>query len=215
MSDTDLEICPNGGYQWAWTGFAGHFGPTKNKAGDRDYYPAKTLWDWLQLFLIPLTLAVAGFLFNRAQQRRELKIADIRQQEAALEAYLGQIANLLLDKKLRELGQDEASSSSRPRGQRCAQDMGPRPSPAHSLHRVDNDRDHEPGNVVWATWTEHNRNTRKTHWVLYDGRLMSLAEACQLSGINHQTVRARLRNGWPVEDALSLPVPAESPSPRV
>src|SRR5436305_1180525 len=107
-----LLIWPGWAYQWQWTGF----GASKS--------PTKTLWDWMQLFLIPLVLAVVAFLLNRAQQRREqtiatanraqdlqiaqdnraqdLQIADDRQQEAVLDAYLGQMATLLLDKKLRE-----------------------------------------------------------------------------------------------------------------
>jgi len=93
-------------------------------AGDRDYFPAKTGWDWLQLLVIPAALAVVGIIVNRADKRREQQtakdnreqdlkiaednrkadqtIAEDRQQEAALEAYFATITNLLLDKKLRE-----------------------------------------------------------------------------------------------------------------
>ena len=42
-------------------------------------------------------------------------------------------------------------------------DVGMRPSDAHSLDRIDNDRGYEPGNVRWATRAEQSRNTRRSH----------------------------------------------------
>jgi len=38
--------------------------------------------------------------------------------------------------------------------------VGPRPSPKHSLDRIDNDAGYEPGNVRWSLPTEQNRNRR-------------------------------------------------------
>jgi uncharacterized protein YjbI with pentapeptide repeats len=73
--------------EWEWTGLV------KDKA-----YTKRTLWDWLQLLIIPAVLAAGGLWFNQQQRDRELEIADRRAQDEALQAYLNQIGQLLLDK---------------------------------------------------------------------------------------------------------------------
>jgi hypothetical protein len=40
-------------------------------------------------------------------------------------------------------------------------ELGPKPSPAHSVDRIDNDGHYEPGNVQWAIQSWQNRNQRR------------------------------------------------------
>ena len=39
--------------------------------------------------------------------------------------------------------------------------IGPKPTPLHTVERIDNDGHYTPGNVCWATKAEQNRNRRK------------------------------------------------------
>ena len=97
-------------FNWDWTGFNEHIGPRVPQ-----YQPTKTLWDWLQLLLIPLVLAVAALLFNRATTRTEQTIALDKQREDLLQAYLDRMSELLLEKKLATSPSEEASNVARVR----------------------------------------------------------------------------------------------------
>ncbi len=56
----------------------------------------KTLWDWLQLLIIPAVLALGGYLFTFISGRNEHEIALDNQREAALQAYIDKVSELLL-----------------------------------------------------------------------------------------------------------------------
>lgn len=80
--------------------------------------------------------------------------------------------------------------------------VGPRPSPLHSLDRVDNSKGYEPENVRWATRKEQARNNRRNRMLTFQGRTQTLADWSEERHISPETIRSRLRLGWPVEKAL-------------
>jgi uncharacterized protein YjbI with pentapeptide repeats len=71
-------------------------------------YVGKTVWDWMQLLVIPLVLAIFGFAFTWTQDRRAQAIEDQRTQGAAVQAYLDKMGDLMLQ---RDLGAKEESTA--------------------------------------------------------------------------------------------------------
>lgn len=101
------------GYTQTWAGFAEQRGP--QLAANEQYQRGKTLWDWMQLILIPLLLAVAAYLFNQWGKAREQQRADVDREiarddrhETLLQGYLDQMSELLLKEKLGKEGMDSS-----------------------------------------------------------------------------------------------------------
>lgn len=81
-------------------------------------------------------------------------------------------------------------------------DMGPMPTPEHTIERKDNNGDYCPDNCVWATMFEQQQNRSNTRPVLG----FSTAEvAGRAVGLDGSTIRSRLRRGWSEERAVSEP----------
>jgi hypothetical protein len=90
------------GYAYRWTGF-GQYEVNGN------VQPAKTLWDWLSLLIIPIVLAIGGYWFNHSENSRsqdianrraetDAQIAEQRRHDDALQGYVDHIGELLLHK---------------------------------------------------------------------------------------------------------------------
>ena len=76
-----------------WTGFAEN--TTKQSA-----QKVKTLWDWMELLLVPLSLSLALVAINQIIQRNDQKEADEQSNEEALQEYLKEMSKLLLEHNL-------------------------------------------------------------------------------------------------------------------
>jgi uncharacterized protein YjbI with pentapeptide repeats len=85
-------------FGWKWTGLVAAAN-----------YPKKTLWDWLDLLIVPVVLAIGGYLFTRSESQRtqedtdqqrslDRELADERRQDDMLQAYLDGMSQLLTDK---------------------------------------------------------------------------------------------------------------------
>jgi uncharacterized protein YjbI with pentapeptide repeats len=97
-------------WTWDWTGFLN-----------------KTLWDWMQLLIIPGVLAIAALLFNLTSSRNEQKITEQRyqndqklaidkQREDLLQGYFDRMSELILNNHLRtSVSNDEVRNIARAR----------------------------------------------------------------------------------------------------
>jgi hypothetical protein len=85
---------------------------TTTETTTTEFHPGKTLWDWMQLLIIPLILAGGAVWFNWNQKKVELELAEKRadtdreiaadrQRQTALDAYYDKMAEFLLEKDLR------------------------------------------------------------------------------------------------------------------
>ena len=73
-------------------------------------FRGKTFWDWLQLLVIPVLLAglAVGLTawFNGQQGERQRVLEEQRAQDEALQLYLNQMSELLLEEDLRDAEED-------------------------------------------------------------------------------------------------------------
>ena len=87
-------------------------------------------------------------------------------------------------------------------------EVGPRPT-GHWIERKDGGKGYEPGNVIWATPTQQQRNRGNNHLYEIHGERITLRECVEkfgVAGISFYTVKSRLRYGWSIQDALTEPL---------
>jgi hypothetical protein len=84
-------------------------------------------------------------------------------------------------------------------------DLGPKPSPKHSLDRIDNTRGYEVGNVRWATAHEQANNRSSNRMIEWRGETKTMAEWARETGTPWYMIQKRLRVGWPIGRAMTEP----------
>jgi len=103
-----LVISIIGGYtrKWAWTGLVSPQLQTSSSNSQQEW---KTLWDWMELLIVPLFLVIGVGIFNWSLRKREEFREDLereqeqsRSQKIALQTYLDKMTDLLLAEGLRD-----------------------------------------------------------------------------------------------------------------
>ncbi len=74
-----------------------------------------------------------------------------------------------------------------------------------TIDRINNDGNYESGNCRWVTHKEQSKNTSRNHFVTFQGETKTIGDWAGVLGLRPKTLLMRIRNGWPLEKAMTLP----------
>ena len=84
------------------------------------------------------------------------------------------------------------------------EDMGLKPSPCHSIDRVDNEKGYYKENCKWSTMKEQCGNRRSNRWITFNGKTQIVTDWAKELHINEKTLYSRLGAGWSIEESLQI-----------
>ena len=85
-------------------------------------------------------------------------------------------------------------------------DMGRKPTPKHSLERINVNGNYEPSNCCWATQKQQCNNRRNNRLLTFRGRTQNVQRWAEELGLKKQVINGRLGLGWTADKTLSTPV---------
>lgn len=81
-------------------------------------------------------------------------------------------------------------------------DMGNKPDKSYSIDRIDVNKDYYKENCTWSNRYTQDRNRTNSVYIEYKGELKNLCDLAKEVDMYQQTLRARLKRGLSVEEAI-------------
>ena len=85
-------------------------------------------------------------------------------------------------------------------------DMGLKPSPKHSIDRIDNNGDYFAENCKWSTHKEQVNNRNSNRLITIKNETLTMAQWAEKMGFGESVIWQRLNLGWSEYDAVMTPV---------
>jgi len=78
-----------------------------------------------------------------------------------------------------------------------------------TIERQGNNKGYSPENCIWIPKPEQSNNTRRCRMITYRGETHNIKDWARKLGIPYARLQSRLKHGWEIEEALTLPeIPA-------
>ena len=74
-----------------------------------------------------------------------------------------------------------------------------------TIDRIDVNGNYEPSNCRWVTAQQQHYNTRKSHFITFEGKTLTMKEWAEEKNVPYVAFKNRLYKGWDVDKALSTP----------
>ncbi len=87
------------------------------------------------------------------------------------------------------------------------EDMGEQPAPRYSIERVDVNGNYHKENCKWIPVGLQQRNKRNTTRIMFQGELRPVSDVYDMTSpaVSFPTFWARVKAGWPLQAAISIP----------
>lgn len=74
-----------------------------------------------------------------------------------------------------------------------------------TIDRIDPNKGYSPDNCRWVSMKKQNNNRRNNHLITFNGETKTIAEWEREMGLYRGAILIRLKHGWDIEHALTVP----------